>query len=45
MFSNKVSPAFLIRVGAAMEYCESQEESEDSRFENIYEEIRVKSIY
>ena len=42
-FSDSVSPAFLIRVGAAMEYSGSQEGSVDSRDENIYEEIREKS--
>jgi len=42
-YSDSVSPAFLIRVGAAMEYSGSQEGSVDSRDENIYEEIREKS--
>merc|ERR1719187_45655 len=42
-YSDSVSPAFLIRVGAAMEYSGSQDGSADSRDENIYEEIREKS--
>merc|ERR1711892_851388 len=42
-YSDSVSPAFLIRVGAAMEYSGSLEESGDSRDENIYEEIREKA--
>jgi len=42
-YSDSVSPAFLIRVGAAMEYSGSQEDSDASRDENIYEEIREKS--
>ena len=40
-FSDSVSPAFLIRVGAAMNYSGSGEEEEDSK-ENIYEEIKDK---
>ena len=35
--------AFLLHFSSAMEYSGSQEESEDSRDENIYEEIREKS--
>ena len=43
-FSDSVSPAFLIRVGAAMEYSGSgEEEDEEEAKENIYEEIREKS--
>merc|ERR1719350_2692298 len=41
-YSDSVSPAFLIRVGAAMEYSGSGEEEEDGK-ENIYEEIREKA--
>ena len=41
-FSDSVSPAFLIRVGAAMEYSGSEEEVEEAK-ENIYEEIREKA--
>ena len=40
-FSDSVSPAFLIRVGASMNYSGSGEEEEDTK-ENIYEEIRDK---
>ena len=41
LFSDSVSPAFLIRVGAAMEYSGSgEEEDEEEAKENIYEEIR-----
>ena len=40
-FSDSVSPAFLIRVGASMNYSGSGEEEEDSK-ENIYEEIKDK---
>ena len=40
-FSDSVSPAFLIRVGAAMEYSGSEEEVEEAK-ENIYEEIKDK---
>jgi hypothetical protein len=41
--SDSVSPAFLIRVGAAMEYSGSgEEEDEGEAKENIYEEIRDK---
>ena len=44
LFSDSVSPAFLIRVGAAMEYSGSgEEEDEEEAKENIYEEIREKS--
>jgi hypothetical protein len=43
-YSDSVSPAFLIRVGAAMEYSGSgEEEDEEEAKENIYEEIREKS--
>ena len=42
-FSDSVSPAFLIRVGAAMEYSGSGEEEEEEAKENIYEEIREKA--
>jgi len=42
-YSDSVSPAFLIRVGAQMEYSGSGEEEEDEGKENIYEEIREKS--
>ena len=43
-FSDSVSPAFLIRVGAAMEYSGSgEEEDEEEAKENIYEEIREKA--
>lgn len=38
-YSDSVSPAFLIRVGATMDYSAEDEESK----ENIYEEIRDKS--
>lgn len=41
-YSDSVSPAFLIRVGAAMCYSGSGEEEEETK-ENIYEEIREKS--
>jgi len=41
-YSDSVSPAFLIRVGAAMEYSGSEEEVEEAK-ENIYEEIREKA--
>ena len=44
LFSDSVSPAFLIRVGAAMEYSGSgEDEDEEEAKENIYEEIREKS--
>ena len=43
IFSDSVSPAFLIRVGASMNYSGSgEDENEDSK-ENIYEEIKDKS--
>merc|ERR1712001_733849 len=41
-YSDSVSPAFLIRVGAAMEYSGSEEEVDEAK-ENIYEEIREKA--
>jgi len=42
-YSDSVSPAFLIRVGASMNYSGSgEDENEDSK-ENIYEEIKDKS--
>merc|ERR1719384_505024 len=42
-YSDSVSPAFLIRVGASMNYSGSgEDETEDSK-ENIYEEIKDKS--
>lgn len=42
-YSDSVSPAFLIRVGAVMEYSGSgEEEDEGEAKENIYEEIRDK---
>lgn len=42
-YSDSVSPAFLIRVGAAMDYSGSMADSEASKDENIYEEIRENS--
>jgi len=42
-YSDSVSPAFLIRVGASINYSGSgEDETEDSK-ENIYEEIKDKS--
>ena len=40
--SDSVSPAFLIRVGASMNYSGSGEEEESDSKENIYEEIKDK---
>ena len=42
IFSDSVSPAFLIRVGASINYSGSGEDESDSK-ENIYEEIKDKS--
>lgn len=41
IFSDSVSPAFLIRVGASINYSGSGEDESDSK-ENIYEEIKDK---